>query len=349
EGLIGLFVNTLAVRTDLSGDPTFQQLVGRVHETALGAFAHQELPFEKLVEVLQPSRHLNVPPLFQVMFVLQNAPLPPVQLPGLLMHAQPVDSGAARFDLTLIAAEDPKGLRLTAEYSTDLFDERTVARLLAHFHTLLQGVAARPEARLSELPLMDEAERHQVLLGWNNTRSDYPRDATIHALFQAQARLTPDAVALVSGAEHLTYRQLDERANQLAHHLRSLGVASGTPVAVGLERSFELIICLLGILKAGGAYVPLETAYPRERLALLLEDSGAALLLTNSRLASRLPPFSGRTVLLDAESTLLARQPTHAPESPTQALGLAYVMFTSGSTGRPKGVMVPHRGVVRLV
>ncbi|WP_240360980.1 condensation domain-containing protein, partial [Pyxidicoccus caerfyrddinensis] len=179
EGLIGLFVNTLAVRTDLSGDPTFQQLVGRVHETALGAFAHQELPFEKLVEVLQPSRHLNVPPLFQVMFVLQNAPLPPVQLPGLLMHAQPLDGGAARFDLTLIAAEDPKGLRLTAEYSTDLFDEVTVARLLAHFHTLLQGVVDRPEARLAELPLMDGAEQHRLLREWNGARADFPADACL--------------------------------------------------------------------------------------------------------------------------------------------------------------------------
>ncbi|WP_164003101.1 condensation domain-containing protein, partial [Pyxidicoccus caerfyrddinensis] len=262
EGLIGLFVNTLAVRTDLSGDPTFQQLVGRVHETALGAFAHQELPFEKLVEVLQPSRHLNVPPLFQVMFVLQNAPLPPVQLPGLRMHAQPVDSGAARFDLMLIAAEDPKGLRLTAEYSTDLFDERTVARLLGHFHTLLQGVAARPEARLSELPLMDEAERHQLLQAWNAIKADAPPEVAVHTLIEAQVERTPDAVALVFGEEQLTYRQLDARANQLAHHLRALHVGPEVLVGLCVERSAQLVVGMLAILKAGGAFLCLDPSLP---------------------------------------------------------------------------------------
>ncbi|WP_147442321.1 non-ribosomal peptide synthetase, partial [Corallococcus exercitus] len=262
EGLIGLFVNTLVLRSDLSGDPSFRELLAQVHDSALGAFAHQDVPFEKLVEVLQPSRWLNVSPLFQVMFVLQNAPLSLVPLPGLRMDTLPVDGGVARFDLTLVASEEARGLRLSAEYRTALFDEATVARMLGHLRSLLQAVVRDVRQPLSALPLMDEAEQRQLLIDWNDTRSPFPDEISIHERFADQARAVPDAVAVVFGDDHLTYRQLDERANQLAHALIGLGVRPGTLVALGLGRSLDLIVALLGVLKAGAAYVPLDVSYP---------------------------------------------------------------------------------------
>ncbi|RKH81422.1 amino acid adenylation domain-containing protein, partial [Corallococcus sp. AB032C] len=349
EGLIGLFVNTLVLRSDLSGDPSFRELLGQVHDSALGAFAHQDVPFEKLVEVLQPSRWLNVSPLFQVMFVLQNAPLSLVPLPGLRMDTLPVHGGVSRFDLTLVASEDARGLRLSAEYRTALFDEATVARMLGHLRVLLQAVVRDVRQPLSALPLMDEAEQRQLLIDWNDTRSPFPHETSIHQRFADQARERPDALAVLFGDDALTYRQLDERANQLAHALIGLGVRPGTPVALGLGRSLDLIVAILGVLKAGAAYVPLEMSYPHERLAMLLEDSGAPVLVTRSDWEQSLPSFFGASLLMDDDAALLARKPTHAPAVPASADSLAYVMFTSGSTGRPKGVMVPHRGVMRLV
>ncbi|NNB93250.1 AMP-binding protein, partial [Corallococcus exiguus] len=245
EGLIGLFVNTLVLRSDLSGDPSFRELLGQVHDSALGAFAHQDVPFEKLVEVLQPSRRLNVSPLFQVMFVLQNAPvaLPPV--PGVRMEAQPVDVGAARFDLTLVASEEARGLRLIAEYRTALFDEATVARMLGHLRSLLQAVVLDAGQRVSALPLMDEAEQRQVLVDWNDTRVDLSHAATLPELIQAQVERTPDAVALAFEGRALTYRELDARANQLAHALIVRGVGPEVRVGLLLERSLELVVALL--------------------------------------------------------------------------------------------------------
>ncbi|MBN8471529.1 non-ribosomal peptide synthase/polyketide synthase [Corallococcus exiguus] len=349
EGLIGLFVNTLVLRSDLSGDPSFRELLAQVHDSALGAFAHQDVPFEKLVEVLQPSRWLNVSPLFQVMFVLQNAPLSLVPIPGLRMDTLPVDGGVSRFDLTLVASEDARGLRLSAEYRTALFDEATVARMLGHLRVLLQSVVRDVRQPLSAMPLMDEAEQRQLLVDWNDTRSPFPHETSIHQRFADQARAAPDAVAVVFGDDALTYRQLDERANQLAHALIGLGVRPGTPVALGLGRSLDLIVAILGVLKAGAAYVPLEMSYPHERLAMLLEDSGAPVLVTRSDWEQSLPSFFGASLLMDDDAALLARKPTYAPAVPSSADSLAYVMFTSGSTGRPKGVMVPHRGVMRLV
>ncbi|RKH14792.1 amino acid adenylation domain-containing protein [Corallococcus sp. CA053C] len=346
EGLIGLFVNTLALRTDLSGDPSFQQLLGRVHDTALGAFAHQEVPFEKLVEVLQPSRRMNGSPLFQVMFVLQNAPMPAVSLPGLRMDSQPVEGGTARFDLTLIASEESQGLRLTAEYRTALFDEATVARMLAHLRTLLHGVVQDVRLRLSELPLLEEAERRQVLLDWNATAMEYPRDATLHGLIEAQVERTPDAVALVFEGTALTYRELDARANQLAHALIALGVGPEVRVGLLLERSLELVVALLATLKAGGAYVPFDPAYPAQRLTWMLEDARPAVLLAQEGLLSRLPAHEARVLCLDTQWEEVALQPRHAPSPRATADSLAYVIFTSGSTGRPKGAMNAHGPVV---
>ncbi|NPC76521.1 AMP-binding protein, partial [Corallococcus exiguus] len=257
--------------------------------SALGAFAHQDVPFEKLVEVLQPSRWLNVSPLFQVMFVLQNAPvaLPPV--PGVRMEAHPVDVGAARFDLTLVASEEARGLRLIAEYRTALFDEATIARMLGHLRSLLQAVVLDAGQRVSALPLMDEAEQRQVLLDWSDTRVDLSRTATLPELIQAQVERTPDAVALAFEGRTLTYRELDARANQMAHALIARGVGPEVRVGLLLERSLELVVALLATLKAGGAYVPFDPAYPAQRLSWMLEDARPAVLLAQEHLLSRLP------------------------------------------------------------
>ncbi|WP_163997839.1 non-ribosomal peptide synthase/polyketide synthase, partial [Pyxidicoccus caerfyrddinensis] len=348
EGLIGLFVNTLALRTDLSGDPTFLELMTRVHEASLGAFAHQDVPFEKLVEALQPERSLSTSPLFQVSFTLQNAPLPPLQVPGLVLEAQPVDSGTSQVDLSLLATELPQGLRLVTMYRTDLFEESTVRRLLAHFQTLLESIAAHPEARLSELPLMDDVERQRMLVEWNGQPVPVPDGATVHARFEAQARSTPDATALLHGDTSLTFGELDGRANQLAHHLRMLGVGPDTLVALHLERSVDLVVAMLGVLKAGGAFVPLDPSYPADRLGYMLTDSAVPVIITLDHLADELPSRGEQLVLLDADASQLARQPSTPPASDVLADHLAYVIYTSGSTGRPKGVAVTHRGVPNL-
>ncbi|MBZ4421922.1 non-ribosomal peptide synthetase, partial [Myxococcus sp. RHSTA-1-4] len=347
EGLVGLFVNTVALRTDLSGDPSFLELLGRVHEKVMGAFAHQDMPFEKLVEALRPERRLGSTPLFQVLFALQNAPMPPLRAPGLVMEAQPVDSGAAQVDLTLLATELPQGLRTAVVYRTDLFDEATVARLVAHFQTLLEGIVAHPERRLSALPLMDEAEQRRVLREWSTTGSDYPREATLPGVFSQVAARFPDNTAVEFEGSKLSYRQLDERSNQLAWLLRGLGVGADTCVALAVERSLELIVSLVAILKAGGAYVPLDPNYPRERLAGMVEDTSPRVLVTTRALLPRLPADRLATVML--EDAALASEPTHAPPPLALPDSLAYVDFTSGSTGRPKGVGTTHRGVLRTL
>ncbi len=345
EGLIGFFVNTLVLRTDLSGDPTFRELLRRVREGALGAYAHQELPFEKLVKELQPERDMSRTPLFQVMFVLKNAPPPTMEVSNLRMSALPVDGGTAKTDLALELWDEPEGLRGYFEYNTDLFDATTIARMAGHFQILLEGVVADPGQHLSALPLLTEAERHQLLVEWNDTQSDYPRDACIHELFETQAERTPDAVAVVFEDERLTYRQLNRRSNQLAHHLRKLGVGPEVLVGICVERSIEMVVGLLGILKAGGAYVPLDPSYPRERLGFMLEDARAPVLLTEGRLVDDLPGHGAQVVCLDTGWEAIARESEENSVSGVTADNLAYVMYTSGSTGRPKGVMICHRGV----
>ena len=289
EGLIGFFVNTLVLRTDLSGNPTFRELLKRVREVALGAYAHQDLPFDKLVEELQVPRDLSYNPLFQVMFVLQNAPMEPLQLSGLTLSPLEAETDTAKFDLTLELTEGPEGLTSSIEYNTDLFDSDTIERMVGHFQTLLQGIVANPDARLSELPLLTEPERHQLLVEWNATQTDYPRDKCIHELFEEQVERTPDAVALVFEDQRLTYRELNRRANQLAHYLRKLGVGPEVLVGICMERSLEMVVGLLGILKAGGAYVPLDPAYPKERLAFMVEDTGIAVVADTTRMIPAIP------------------------------------------------------------
>ncbi|MFP2913034.1 non-ribosomal peptide synthetase, partial [Pyxidicoccus sp. 3LFB2] len=349
EGLIGFFVNTLALRTRLEGNPSFRQVLARVKETTLGAFAHQDIPFEKLVEALQPQRELSRSPLFQVSFTLQNTPVSALSLPGLSFHLLETESRVARFDLALILSDTPEGFGGTLEYNTDLFEASTAARMMAHLEGVLRTVLEQPQARLGELSLLSEVERRQVLEQWNQTASDYPREASVHQLFSAQAARTPDAVAVESESGTLTYRQLDERSNQLAHHLRTLGVTPGTRVALCLERGLGLPVGLLGILKAGAAFVPLDPAYPAERLDFMLAQTAVSVLVTQQTLADELPSAVPLVVCLDSDWQQVARQPTSALGAFTHADSLAYVMFTSGSTGQPKAVAVAHRGITRLV
>jgi aspartate racemase len=349
ELLIGFFVNTLVLRADLSGDPPFRALLGRVQETALDAAEHQALPFEKLVAELQPKRSLGHSPLFSVMLALDNTPAHPLSLPGITVEPVEVDTGTAKCDLILSLRDEGGDLACVVEYSTDLFDAATIRRMRGHWEALLAGIAEDPGRALSALPLLTDGERRQVSLEWNGTRRDYPAARTIHELFESTAAAAPASIALALGDRTLSYGELEQQANQIAHHLRGLGVGPDVPVAICLERSFEMIAGLLGILKAGGAYVPLDPAYPRQRLLFMLDDTRAPVLLTESRLRSALPSDGLRVVLLDLDAPAIAREPATAPENRAGPEHLAYVMYTSGSTGRPKGVSVPHRSVVRLV
>ncbi len=355
EGLIGFFVNTLVLRTNLAGNPTFKELLTRVRQMALGAYAHQDLPFEQLVEELQPQRDLSHTPLFQIMFVLQNAPMPALELPGLTLSFLPSQSGSSQFDLTLEMTETAQGIFGTLHYCTDLFEASTIIRMAGHLQTLLEGIVTNPELRLWELPLITEPERHTLLLDWNKTEAEYPQNQCIHQLFEATVERTPDAVAVVFEEEQITYRELNTRANQLAHHLRSaklsrsdsLGV--GPEVLVGLctERSIEMIIGLLGILKAGAAYVPLDPAYPKERLALMLNDAQISVLVTQQHLVANLPTQTAKIVYLDdANWQVISSQ---NPVNQTSPANLAYVIYTSGSTGTPKGVTIEHQSLVNFV
>ncbi|GMU10104.1 amino acid adenylation domain-containing protein [Corallococcus caeni] len=348
EGLIGLFVNTVVLRTDLSGAPSFRELLARLQPVALDAFAREELPFERLVDALKPGRDPSRAPLFQVMFVLQNAPLPPLEAPGLQLEARPVDTGSAQFDLTLIAEDLPQGLRLTAEYATDLFEPGTVRRMLAHLSRLLEGALAAPQESLSRLPLLTPDEREQVLGTWSGGNAPYPHEDGLHTLFEAQARRTPDAVALSFEGESLSFRQLDARANQWAWHLRGLGVGPETYVGLCASRSFDMVVGMLATLKAGGAYVPLDPTYPAARLAFMLQDSAVKVLLAHRPLLAGLPPAPGARAVCFEDGAPDADTSRAPPGTPLPD-GPAYVIYTSGSTGQPKGVVATHRAACNLV
>jgi aspartate racemase len=355
ETLMGPLIDTLALRMDLSGTPPFRELLQRARHALAEAYAHRTLPFERLVDALPPDHALDHTPVFQVMLGWRDPAslMQHLQLPGVTVRPVDIDQGTAKFDLTLVMTEAGGQILCETEYSTDLFEASTIERLLAHFATLVGGAAADPGARLWALPLTTAAERRQLLVEWNATRRDYPADRTVHALFAEQARATPDAVAVVFGDRQLTYRELDGRANQLAQHLHALGVGPDVPVGLAVERSPEMVVALLGILKAGGAYVPLDPADPRERLAFLLEDTRAPLLLTQARFRDRVaappPPGALTVVCLDADWPAIAGRRDTPPADRATPDSLAYVTYTSGSTGRPQGVCVPHRGVVRLV
>ncbi len=348
ENLIGFFVNMLVLRTDLSGDPTFRDLLQRVREVCLEAYAHQDLPFEKLVEELQPERSLNHSPLFQVVLVLQNAPLKELHLPELTLSPVGGESGTAKFDLVFGLLEAEKRLVGSLEYSRDLFEAATIKRLLGHYQTLLAAVVADPAQRLSRLPLLTQAEEQQ-LAAWNHTSGEYPREV-IHQLFEAQVARTPEAVALSFGEQEINYRELNGRANQLAHYLQGLGSGPESLVALYLDRSPEMVIAILAVLKAGAAYLPLDLSSPAERVAFMLQDAGASVLVTQQRFLGDLPVAgTAQIVCLDAEQARIAEQSAASPDSDAGPENLAYVIYTSGSTGAPKGTLITHANVTRLL
>ncbi|NBD32275.1 MAG: amino acid adenylation domain-containing protein [Cyanobacteria bacterium] len=349
EGLIGFFVNTLVLRTDLSGNPSFLQLLEQVRSITLDAYAHQDLPFEKLVEELSPERSLSYNPLFQVMFDLQNASGQAGQLLGLTQTPVQLEVEAAKFDLTLSVIEKDGVFVGSWKYNTDLFDAATITRMTGHFQTLLEGIVANPQQSISQLPLLAAPERQQLLVKCNDTATEYPQAQCIHQLFEEQVEQTPDEVAVVFENQPLTYRELNERANQLAHHLQSLGVKPETFVGVCVERSLEMVIALLGILKAGGAYLPLDPSYPQQRLVYMLEDSQALVLVTEQSLNLERSQSEIEVVYLDSEAESIARQSTCNSTSGVTSSNLAYVIYTSGSTGKPKGVPIEHRNAVNLL
>jgi aspartate racemase len=349
EPLIGFFVNSLALRTDLSGNPTFRQLINRVKEVAVSAYAHQDLPFEKLVEALNPVRDVSQTPVFQVMFGLQNAPRATADLHNLNVRRIPTEVCAAKFDLTLLLSDTANGLSGWFEYNTDLFESSTIERLKTHFEVLLASAAATPDVSIAALPLIGAQEQQQILLDWNNTETSYPRDKCIQDLFEEQVRRNPSAVALVFKDRQLTYDELNKRANRLAQHLKKQGVGPEVIVGLALDRSVEMIVGLLAILKAGGAYLPLDPSYPRERLAFMIEQTNARIILTQKHLVERLPSSQASLIVLDVESSDLQSEDERNPDTAGAPENLAYVIYTSGSTGQPKGVSVTHRNVVRLV
>jgi amino acid adenylation domain-containing protein len=347
EPLIGFFVNTLVLRTQLDARMAFRELLSKVREVCLEGYAHQEVPFEKLVEELQPERSLSHTPLFQVMFTLQNTPMPVIELSGLKLSLIEVDHEVANFDLALEVSETSHGLQSLWRYNRDLFDGAMVSRMAGQFQTLLEGIVANPEARLAQLPFLTERESHRLLFEWNETATDYPRDACIHELFERQALETPDAVALSFEGEELSYGELNRRANRVAHYLLKLGVGPEVHVGIMMDRSLEMVVGLLGILKAGGAYVPLDPEYPAERLAFMVDDAMIPLLLTQERRLDS--AFAQQVLCLDSDWELIAVESADNPARKSDSLNLAYIMYTSGSTGTPKGVCVSHRAVARLV
>jgi amino acid adenylation domain-containing protein len=349
EGLIGFLANILVLRTDLRGEPGFRKLLARVREAALGAYAHQELPFEQLVEELRPERHLSHNPIFQVFFVLHQAGASAPALPGVAVSVPSIDNKTARGDLLVSLSESQDGLAGLVEYNSDLFDAATMERFAVHFTNLLRAVLADPTAAdtaLSTLPILGEDERRQIVEQWNETEAAYPA-VCVHQLFEAQADHDPGSIALVFESENLSYGDLDVRANRLAHRLRASGVGPGALVGVCLERSPEMVVALLAVLKAGGAYVPLDPTYPADRIAYVLEDSGARVVLTQPELLYDLPVEDREAIVV--ETGAFDHEPGTRPEPLAGLDDLAYVIYTSGSTGRPKGVEVRHAGVVNFL
>ncbi|HSE16460.1 MAG TPA: amino acid adenylation domain-containing protein, partial [Pyrinomonadaceae bacterium] len=345
EQLIGFFVNTLVMRVNLSGDKTFRELVREVREIALDAYAHQDLPFEKLVEELHPEREFNRNPLAHLFFSLQNAPISELKLPDLKLAPEGFESSTTRFDLELNLWERPQAIGGQMTYSTDLFEEATIKRMLHYFEVLLQAIVANPDQRLSALPLLTETECEQLLKERVSPRIEYPQGRCIHHFFEAQVEKMPEAVALISDEESVTYVELNRRANKLACYLRKRGVGPEAMVGLFMARSVEMVVALLGILKAGGAYVPLDPKYPKQRLEFMLEDTGVQLLLTQEQMLEKLPATLLEIICLDTEWEQMAHESEDNPHVPVTADNLAYVTYTSGSTGTPKGTLIPHRAV----
>ena len=347
EELIGCFINTLPVRADLSGSPSCRELISRVRQTLLEAHANQDMPFERVAAELQVERHGARASLFQFLFQFRDF-RDPGEMDQLHVHEYKPDLGASLVDISVAVRPLQNRLECRVEYSTELFEAGSIHRLFQHWKTLLEGFTANPGTRVSHLPMLTGGERHQLLTAWNKTQADYPQEPCLHELFEAQVERTPDAVAAVFETERWTYRELNRRVNQLAHHLIRTGVGPESLVGTCIERSLDMVVGLLAILKAGGAYVPLDAGYPKERLGFMMEDSGIRVLLMHSHLMESLPPHTARVICLDREMDReeIADESEQNPITGVKAENPAYMIYTSGSTGRPKGVVIPHRGIV---
>ena len=349
EGLVGLFVNTLALRTDLSGRPTFRQLLGRVKQVTLDAYSHQAVPFETIVRELQPDRDLSRQPVLQTMMALQNYPEERLDLPGLTWTWLDIDRTTAHFDLVLHLYEQAGVMRGMFAYASDLFDERTIARMAEAFRVLLDAVTRNPDISLHRAPLLSDTERRKILMEWNATLRPFPHDRCVHELFEDQARRTPDAIAIVAGEQELTYTALNASANQLAHYLVALGTEPGECVPILMSRSVELLIAEIAVLKCGAVYVPLDPRLPEERHLFMIHDCGARRALSADPVGATLANHPLEWIDWSELAADLETLPTGNLQRRGHALSAAYAMYTSGSTGKPKGVLVPHRAVNRLV
>ncbi|HEX8286907.1 MAG TPA: amino acid adenylation domain-containing protein, partial [Pyrinomonadaceae bacterium] len=348
ENIIGFFVNTIALRSNVSGDPTFRELLSRVKTTTLEAFSHQELPFEKIVAAVRPERSLSYNPIFQVAFALQPNSESSMKIPGLEVRPLKLGSVTAKFDLFLSAKETSDGLTITVEYSTDLFDAATIKRLMSHYQNLLEGLVINPNRRVSELPLLSNAELKQLLNDWNDTATEYP-NSCIHELFEIQAAQNANQTAVVAQEGNLSYEQLNRTANQIAHFLRKQNISPNEPVGIFMDRSALMTTGVLGILKSGGAYLPMDSSYPQTRLEYMLRDANVKVILTTSEKSSQLPDTGAKIICLDTDWNSIASESVENPQNLNQPTDLAYIIYTSGSTGQPKGTLIPHKAVNRLV
>ena len=350
EGLIGYLLNMLVFRTNLKGNPSVREILRRVHDTAVSAYAHSEIPYGYIVEKVLKERDISRNPLFQVSFVLIDFQDEATPVNNLTMNAIEVDSGSSRFDVMLGLRDSPQNPEIIFEYNTDLFDDQTITRMMGHFQNLLYSIVANVGQHIATLSIISEADKHQLLFEFNDTAGNFPRHRCLHQLFEAQAEKTPEAVAAVSESESLTYGELNARANQLAHHLLDMNVKAEELIGVMLEPSLQMLVAVLGVLKSGAAYVPLDPAYPRGRLSYMMEDSRARILLSQRHLLERIPEAENlKVVLLDAEWENIAQQSRANPPSTAQPQNLAYVIYTSGSTGKPKGTLVEHQSVVNYL
>jgi len=366
EGLIGMIVNNIVLRTDVSGNPTFKQLLEQVRQVTLEGYANEDLPFDKVVEVLKPVRHLSYNPLFQVMFSFHDAQLPNLDLSGLSIKLnEAVSNKSAKFDLDIVVIPrseqrvgrnstsetkgiETEGITMVWEYNTDLFDQSTINRMVEDYQTLLQEILANPNQKLSQYALLTEQQKHQLLVEWNSTQAEYPKVNGIHQLFEEQVKKTPEAIAVIFEDKYLSYQQLNEQANQLAHYLKTLGVKPDDLVGIFLERSLEMFIGLLGILKAGGAYLPLDPTYPEDRLAYMVNDAQVSIVVTLEKWANLTTQQAVQWVCLDSQKDIIAQESSENPELLLNEKNLAYVIYTSGSTGQPKGVLIEHQSLINF-
>ena len=357
QSLIGYFVNTVVLRTKLTGNPNFREILNQVRQVATDAHNYQDIPYNQVVEALNPQRNLSYNPVFQILFDLQHSLTDKLQLPGLTLQPFLGEHSTSKFDLSLIIEDRGTELIGAWEYSSDLFTQETISRITENFQTLLNGIVNNPETPINQLPIISAFEQQQILEKWNNTQQDYPESFCIHELFTQQVIKTPDAIAVKFGNQQLTYTQLNQKANQLANYLQNCGVTSEVLVGLYLERSLDILIAILAILKAGGAYLPLDPKYPQTRLTDILNDSQVSIILTQEKLltslSSPLPrgetpltPYQGKIILLDTDLTIISQQNIETPISAIKPDNLAYVIYTSGSTGKPKGVMITHQNIV---